>query len=106
MACKKKQHQSGCHFRSKKKIKVNPDENVTINIDLMRMADTDLKPVWGKRLPIQVPKSASYARILSQGIDKWVAFDRKFDGEEDYVVLYEDGSHAIFLPGQEDDFRL
>ena len=106
MACKRKQHQSGCHFRPKKKIKVNPDENVTINIGLMRMADTDLKPVWGKRLPIQVPKSASYARILSQGIDKWVAFDRKFDGEEDYVVLYEDGSHAIFLPGQEDDFRL
>ena len=72
----------------------------------MRASRSDLKPVWGKRPPIQVPKSASYARILSKGIEKWVAFDRKFDGDEDYVVLYDDGSHAIFLPGKEGDFHL
>ena len=85
---------------------MNPDETVTVSIGLMRMVENDLKPVWGKRLPIQVPKSASYARILGRGIEKWAAFDRKFDGEEDYVVLYEDGSHALCLPGQEEDFQL
>ena len=107
MACKKKQQRSGSQFRPKKKLKATHDENVTINIGLMRLASNDLKPIWGKRLPIQVPKSASYARILSKGIEKWVAFDRKFDGEEDYLVLYEDGSHALYLPGQEgEDFEL
>lgn len=106
MACKKKQQQSGSKFRPKKKVKVNPDEIVTINIGQMRNSGNDLKPIGGKRLPIQVPKSASYARILSKGIAKWVAFDRKFDPEEDYVLLFEDGSHAICLPGQQEDFQL
>jgi len=53
-----------------------------------------------------VQKSSSYARIISKGIEKWQAFDRKFDPEEDYVLLYEDGSHALCLPGQEEDFQL
>ena len=71
MVCKTKQQQSGSKFRPKKKVKVNPEENVTINIGLMRNTGNDLKPIWGKRLPIQVPKSAGYARIMSKGIEKW-----------------------------------
>jgi len=106
MACKKKQQQSGAKFRPKKKVKVNPDEIVTINIGQMRNCENDLKAIWGKRLPIQVVKSAGYARILSKGMEKWAAFDRKFDPEEDYVLLFEDGSHAVYLPGQEEDFQL
>ena len=106
LSVKKKQQQSGSQFRPRKKAKRSSDENVTISIGLMKIAGNDLKPVWGKRLPIQVPKSAHYARILSQGIEKWVAFDKKFDGEEDYVLLYEDGSHALCLPGQEQEFEL
>ena len=51
------------------------------------------------RLPIHVLKTAGYARILSQGIEKSMAFDGKFD------LLYEDGSHTLSLPGQ-DDFEL
>ena len=106
MACKKKQQQSGAKFRLKKKVKVNADEVVTINIGLMRNCENDLKAIWGKRLPIQVVKSAGYARILSKGMEKWAAFDRKFDPEEDHVLLFEDGSHAVCLPGQEEDFQL
>ena len=106
MACKNNQQQSGSKFRPKKKVKVNPDELVTINIGQMRNCGNDLKPIWGKRLPIQVAKSAGYARIPSIGIEKWDAFDRKFDPEEDYVLLFEDGSHAVYLLGQEEDFQL
>ena len=87
MACKKKQQQSGSKFRPKKKVKVNPDEPVTINIGKMRNCGNGLKPIWGKRLTIEVAKSASYARILSKGMEKWAAFDRKFDPEEDCVVV-------------------
>ena len=57
-------------------------------------------------MPIQVAKSAGYARILNKGMEKWAAFDKKFDPEEDYVLLFEGGSHAVYLPGQEDDFLL
>ena len=51
-------------------------------------------------------KSAGYARLLSKGMEEWAAFDRKFDPEEDYMLLFEDGSHAVYLPGQEEDFEL
>ena len=53
----------------------------------MRNSGNDLKPIWGKRLPIQVAKSAGYARLLSKGIEKWNAFDQKFDPEENCVVV-------------------
>jgi len=106
LSVKKKQQQSGSQFRPRKKAKCSSDENVTISVGLMKIARNDLKPVWGKRLPIQVPKSAYYVRILSQGIKKWVVFDRKFDGEKDYVLLYEDGSHPLCLPGEEEEFEL
>lgn len=72
----------------------------------MRFNGNDLKSIWGKRLPFQVPKSAGYSKILSKGIEKWQAFDRKFDHEEGYFPLFEDGSHTICLPGQEEDFQL
>ena len=78
----------------------------TIKIGPLRFNGNDLKPIWGKRFPIQVPKSAGYAKLLSKGIEKWQAFDRKFGHEEDYFLLFEDGSHAISLPGQEEDFQL
>ena len=97
MACKRQQ--LGSILRPKKKAKVGQNENITINIGLMRLSGNDLKPVWGKRLPIQVLKTADYARILSQGIEKWVAFNRKFDGEEHFLLLYEGGSCALSLPG-------
>ena len=100
MACKKKQQRSGSQFRPKKKLKATHDENVTINIGLMRLASNDLKPIWGKRLPIQVPKSASYARILSKGIEKWVAFDRKFDGEEDYLCYMKMAAMLFIYQGK------
>ena len=70
----------------------------------MRLSGQDLTPVWDKRLPIQVLKTAGCARILNQGIEKSMGFDGKFDGEKD-DLLYEDGSHTLSLPGQ-DDFEL
>jgi len=55
-----------------KKVKVS--ELVTINIGLKKLVDDDLKSVWGKRLPISVPKSANYKLILEKGIAKYKAF--------------------------------
>ena len=106
MACKKKRQQSGSKFRPKKKVKANPDELVTINIGRMRNCENDLKPIWEKCLPIQVAKSAGYARILSKGIEKSDAFDREFDPEEDYVLLFEDGAMLSIYQGKKKIFSL
>ena len=34
------------------------------------------------------------------------AFDRSFDADEKYDLLYEDGSTALFLPGTKEFFEL
>ena len=62
------QHQAGCHFRRKKP--KNQDEQVTIFIGVKQLVGEDLKTVRGKRLPICVPKSASYAVILEKAKEK------------------------------------
>ena len=92
----------GVIFEAKKNRKSNEEakESVTINIGIKRMDNDDLKTIRGKRLPITVSKTATYANIREKGIEKWKAFDRKFDSSADYVVLYEDGTRAQFMPGR------
>ena len=83
--------------KANEKTKVQPD--VTINIGLKRFVNGEIKTVWGKRLPISVCRNATYAHILQKGVEKWKMFDRNFNSEEKYVLLYEDGSCAQFMPG-------
>ena len=59
---KTEQQQAGCHFR-KEKPKFQ-DEQVTIFIGMKQLVAEDLRTVRGKKLPICVPKTASYAIIL------------------------------------------
>ena len=86
-----------------KKLKV--EESVMIWIGLMEFKD-QMKPVWGKRLPIEVPKAAGYPEILEKAVEKWSRNDRNFDSKANYIVLYSDGQHALMLPGQTDFFEL
>lgn len=105
---KSKEQISGHAFRPKKKRKVgdNKDEMVTINIGMMKMVDDDLKPVWGKRLPVVVSKTSNYRSILEKAVEKYKAFNRKFDASKEHVLVYEDGSHAQLMPGKKDFFQL
>ena len=102
MKSKNKEQMSGHTFRPSKKRKVGGkakvNEVVTINIGLMKFVDDDLRPVWGKRLPINVPKTSNYHTILEKAIEKQKAFNRKFNTEKEHVLVYEDGSHAQFMP--------
>ena len=95
---KTEQQQAGCHFR-RKKPKLQ-DEQVTIFIGMKQLVAEDLKTVRGKKLPICVPKAASYAIILEKAKEKYKAFDRKFEYKDSYMLLYEDGSAAQFMPGK------
>ena len=96
-----KSEKQASEFRSKKKAsKKDDDMEVTINIGLKRFDDEDLKTVRGKRLPIAVPANATYATILEKAEAKWKAFDRRFETTKEYVLVYEDGTHALFMPGR------
>ena len=97
---KSAQRQSGSEFRTKKKAsRKDQDIEVTINIGLKRFEEDDLKTIRGKRLPINVPQNASYSTILEKAVAKWKAFDRRFKTDKEFVLLYEDGTQAQFMPG-------
>lgn len=108
MQRKSKEQISGHTFRPKKKQKVNDnsDQNVTINIGLMKIVGNELKAVWGKKLPVVVPKTSNYRSILDKAVEKYKAFDRKFDDTQEHILVYEDGSHAQLMPGTKDFFQL
>lgn len=92
-------------FQTKKNKKTKSgNQDVTINIGQTKFVDGDLKIIWGKRLPISLSRNATYAQILEKGVEKWKVFDRKFNGEDSYALLYEDGSYARFMPGSFKDF--
>ena len=98
--------ENATNLRPKKKARSDPNELVMVYIGLKRYKDGCLKTVKGKRLPIRVPKSATCKLILQKAIEKMAAFDRSFDADEKYDLLYEDGSTALFMPGTKDFFEL
>ena len=71
---------------------------MTIFIGMKQLVAEDLKTVREKKLPICVPKTASYAIILEKAKEKYKAFDRKFEYNDiyPYMLLYEDGSAAQY----------
>lgn len=75
------------------------DELVTINIGLMKNKGNQLKKIWGKRLPIKIPKCSTYAKILETARVKWSAYYSNLMQDKEYVLLYEDGNRALFMPG-------
>ena len=82
----------------------NNDELVTINIGLMESKGNQLKKVWGKRLPIKIQKCSTYSSILETGRLKWSAYYSNLMQDKEYVLLYEDGNQALFMPGGHKEF--
>lgn len=95
-------------FRGKSKSKVKSgDEDVTINIGLMKFDRKCmmLKPRWGKRLPLKIRRDATHGEILQCGLSTGKVFNKTLiEEEENYLLLYEDGNEALFLPGQTQNF--
>ena len=83
---KKSKRSCRSEFQTKKKAKcIVPD--VTINIGQKKIANGEMKTIWGKRLS----RNAPYAQILQKGIEK-------------YSLVYQDGSCAQFIPRPYKDF--
>ena len=88
-----------CINKPNKKMR-KADEDVSICIGRKQLSEEKtLKTMWGKRLPITVPKNGTYAIIIDKALKKWQSFDRNFSNEEEYVLVYDDVRHAQFMPG-------
>ena len=108
-----KQAKTSSAYRGKSKskpkaAKVKPeDEKVTINIGLMNFDHRSmmLKPLWGKRLPLKIRSDATHKEILEGGLSKWKIFNKAMiEDDENYMLLYDNGNEALFMPGQTQEF--
>ncbi len=81
------------------KAKVEVKENSMINIGLKALNGDVLKTFMGKLLPFLVPRDATYSLIRKKAVAKWTVFDCNFDGNQEYVVTYDDGREAKFMSG-------
>ena len=96
-------------FRTSGHKKAKRQESVTIRIGLFRYEPDKnmLKPQYGKNQNLNVEKSSTYAEILEKALAKRRAHDRHFNAEsqdQEYQLLYPDGSQAVFLPGKPGKF--
>ena len=99
MKAKSTERQSASSFRSKKKSTAKEEKTVSVNIGIKVMSSKGLKTIRGKRLPLLVPQQSTYAALLEKAVQKWSAYDKKFDGSKEYVLLYDDDRCAQFMPG-------
>ena len=99
MKAKSTERQSASSFHLKKKSTAKEEKMVSVNIGIKVMSSNGLKTVHGKRLPLLVPQQSTYAALLEKAVQKWSAYDKKFDGCKEYVLLYDDDRCAQFMPG-------
>jgi len=98
----------GKQWKTKCSKKTEKEEEVTISVGLLEWKETDmkLKPVRGKRIALRVSNKAPYIVIFSKAIEKWKAYQSQLYIEEEYMLVYEDGKQAQFLPGTVEFFNL
>ena len=90
-------------FKPSKKSKQEKDVNIRIGLFQFDPDQNVLKPQWGKSLPLLVDRNSTYSAIHEKALAKRKAHDRHFSKiseNENYQLLYPDGSEARFLPGQ------
>lgn len=90
-----------------KKLKSKKADEVVIFIGLIQWREKERKLVAArsKRVALRILNKAPYADVRSKGIEKWKAYhSNKFDEDEEYSLVYQDGQEAIFLPGTKECF--
>ncbi|CAB4011627.1 HEG-like 1, partial [Paramuricea clavata] len=83
------------------------ERDVCISIGLLEwnIKESILKPKRGKKLVLRVSNKANYKTVCSQAVEKWKAFySHLYSESDDYVLLYENGEEALFLPGSTKEF--
>ena len=92
-----------------KKLKKDKIEEVVIQVGLLEWNDPErkLKPKRGKRMALRVSLKDPYTTIRKKAIEKWKNYHTNlYDEEKEYLLTYEDGNEAQFLPGTHSFFDL
>ena len=104
----RKSDQRATFFRGKTK-KNNPkNDDVLINIGIMKYDHNSVDPsniytpIRGKSLPLKINKHANYPQLLTAAIIKRKAYDQSFNEKQKWDIVYPDGKIASSLPGQQD----
>ena len=83
------------------------EEEVTIAIGLLEWKEKRLKPARGKRIALRVSNNAPYTEILSKAVKKWKAYHSDlYIEDEEYLLVFESGKQAQFIPGTVEFFTL
>lgn len=85
--------------------KKSKQEDVIISIGIKQWSEKELKlkPTRGKRLALRISNQAPYCDVRDRAIEKWSSYqsDCYKEGAE-YMLLFEAGKSAQFLPGTVD----
>lgn len=80
---------------------------VVISTGLIQAKDDMVKPVRGKIIIVKMSNMSSYSDVLIKAKERFKAFYSNYYIEsEEYVLLYESGMQAQFMPGTTDFFCL
>ena len=92
----------------KKVKKENSENEVTIQIGLIRLKDGQLKAIRGSSLPLKVFPSIGAEELLRKGAEKTVKFnsDLSLYGASSFTLLYPDRTEVKCLPGGTEPFTL
>ena len=93
---------------NKKVKKENSENEVTIQIGLIRLKDGQLKAIRGSSLPLKVFPSIGVEELLRKGAEKMVKFnsDLSLYGASSFTLLYPDRTEVQCLPGGTELFTL
>lgn len=90
---------------SKNTVKEVPKE-VFINIGLMQWCSQEhcFKVKRGKKIVLRVEPEVTYISLLIEAESKWKDFHKNlYNQNQSYLLLYEDGAKAEYMPGSESD---
>jgi hypothetical protein len=95
---KEKERQS---FFSKKSSGPNKKRKVQVKEVIIQVGVIDdcLKIKRGETIPLKVNSLATHDEILAAAIKKHGDFNKRFDSESNYQLIFKDGSNVNFIPG-------
>lgn len=76
-----------------------------VNIGLMVLHGSSLKPFRGKTLLLSLRTDVEAPDLLKQAVQKMRTFHKEMV-DEPYILLYPDGSEVVDLPGSDRPFKL
>ena len=109
---KRKEADRRSHFKPGKKksclgeTKGNPKDEVIINVGLMEYEYGVAKIQRGKSFPVKLSRDVGYSEAREKALKKWEDYDRSFDRDRGYVLVFQDGKLATEIPGSTEEFTL